>query len=69
LPVDFTTILLYTTCNMNECITLNINISIIIPVHFEEENIEKVFVAITKYIKNSYEILIIYDSSDDPTIS
>jgi dolichol-phosphate mannosyltransferase len=44
------------------------NISIIIPVYHEEKNIEKVLQTIDRKVKNTHEILVIYDSSSDPTV-
>lgn len=44
------------------------NISIIIPVYFEEKNILPELEEIKKKIKTSYEIIVVYDLDDDPTI-
>jgi len=43
-------------------------ISIIVPVYHEEKNIEKTIKNISKKVKTSNEILVIYDSDDDPTL-
>lgn len=44
------------------------NISIIIPVYFEEKNILPELREINKKVKIPYEVIIIYDLDDDPTI-
>ncbi len=44
------------------------NISIIIPVYHEEESIDKVLQIIRRKVKNTHEILLVYDSSSDPTV-
>lgn len=43
-------------------------LSIVIPVHFEEKTITKVLDVIKKVVKTPYEIIIIHDLKDDPTI-
>lgn len=45
------------------------NISIVLPVYHEEKNIPTTLKRINQYVRNSYEVLIIYDSDDDPTVS
>ena len=44
------------------------NISIIIPIYHEEKSIEKVLQTIRRNVKNTHEILLVYDSSSDPTV-
>jgi len=44
------------------------NISIIIPVFHEEKNITKVLQRIKSVVHTQHEIIIVYDSDDDPTI-
>ena len=43
-------------------------LSIIIPAHFEEKNIGKTLAEIEKKVKTSYEVLVVYDLDDDPTV-
>ena len=45
-----------------------VDVSIIVPVHHEENNIVKLLEDIQKYVKTSYEVLIIFDLQDDPTV-
>jgi dolichol-phosphate mannosyltransferase len=42
-------------------------LSIVIPVYHEEKNIEKVIKQITAKVKTSNEIIIVYDTKEDPT--
>lgn len=44
------------------------DISVVIPVLHEEKNIGRVLLRLEKNIKASYEVLVVYDSSSDPTI-
>ena len=43
-------------------------LSIIIPAHFEEKNIVKTLKEIEKKVKTSYEVLVVYDLEEDPTV-
>lgn len=43
------------------------NVSIIIPVYHEEENIEQVIKKISQNVKIQHEIIVVYDTKDDPT--
>jgi dolichol-phosphate mannosyltransferase len=42
-------------------------ISIIVPVYHEEKNILNVFKQIKKLVKTEHELLVVYDSKEDPT--
>tara|TARA_Y100000310_G_C20675837_1_gene812981 strand:+ start:1283 stop:2044 length:762 start_codon:yes stop_codon:yes gene_type:complete len=44
-------------------------LALIIPIYFEEKNIESLFTMIESYIKIPVKIYFIYDSIDDPTIT
>ncbi|EKE14829.1 MAG: glycosyl transferase, family 2 [uncultured bacterium] len=44
------------------------NFSIIIPVYFEEDNILSELEEIKKKVKTTYEIIVVYDLDNDPTV-
>lgn len=48
---------------------MNYALTIIVPFLREEKNIEKVLSSLTKSVKNSHEIILVYDNDEDPTIS
>lgn len=43
------------------------NVSIIVPVYHEEENILRFFDEVDRHVRSSHEILVVYDFAEDPT--